>query len=102
MSRLVWERDAEKPLTVEIKAELSLCFERLNINTNGNKESEVLEEHALFARQFKGKYRNCGQIGHKAFQCKKKQVNNVGTNGNKTGANYCVYCRKTGHVKKIV
>jgi hypothetical protein len=39
--------DAEKPLTVEeIKAELSLQFERLNMNANGNKEGEVLEEHA--------------------------------------------------------
>jgi len=79
--------DAEKPLTVEeIKAELSLHFERINMNTNGNKEGEVLEEHALFAGQFKGKCRNCGQISHKAFQCKKKQVNNVGINGNTTGA----------------
>jgi hypothetical protein len=84
--------DAEKPLTVEeIKAKLSHCFERLNMNTNWNKEGEVLEEHALFAEQFKGKYRNCGQIGHKAFQCKKKQVSNVGPNGNTTGAHYCVY-----------
>jgi hypothetical protein len=85
--------DAEKPLTVEeIKAEWSLFLVRLNMNTIGNKENEVLEEHALYAGQFKGKCKNCSQIGHKAFQCKKKQVNNVGTNGNTTGANYRVYC----------
>jgi Zinc knuckle len=34
------------------------------MNANGNKEGEVLEEHALFTGQFKGKCRNCGQIGH--------------------------------------
>ena len=93
--------DAEKPLTVEeIKAELSLCFERLNMNTNGNEEGDVLEEHTLFTGQIKGKCRNYGQTDHKAIQCKKKQINNVGINSNMTGANYCVYCRKTGHVKK--
>jgi hypothetical protein len=54
------------------------------MNANGNKEGEVLEEHALFTGQFKGKCRNW------AFQCKKKQINNVGTNGNMTGSNYRV------------
>jgi hypothetical protein len=50
--------------------------------------------------QFKGKCRNCRQIGHKAIQCKKRQINNVGNNRDMTGANYCVHCRKTGHEKK--
>jgi hypothetical protein len=67
---------------------------------NGNKEGEVLEEHTLFTRQFKGKCRNCGQISHKVIQRKKKKINNVGIDGNMTGANYCVNCRKTGHVRK--
>jgi hypothetical protein len=39
--------DALNHLTVEdIKAELSLCFERLNTNLNGNMEGEMIEEHA--------------------------------------------------------
>jgi hypothetical protein len=55
----------------------------------------------LFRGQYKGKCCNCGQIGHKAAQCKKKQFNHVGNNGNMTEGNYCTYCRRTGHVKKI-
>jgi hypothetical protein len=42
----------------------------------------------------------CGQIGHKAAQCKKKQFNHVGNNGNMTEGNYCTFYRRTGHVKK--
>ena len=53
--------DGENPLTVEeIKTELSLGFERLNMNSNGNEEGETLEEHALFSGQFKEKCQNCG------------------------------------------
>jgi hypothetical protein len=58
--------DVERTLTVEeIRGELSLHFERLNIS---KAEGEVLEEHALFGGQFKGKCRNGGQVGHKLFQ----------------------------------
>jgi hypothetical protein len=46
-------KDIERPLTVEeISGELSLRFERLSIS---KAEGEVLEEHALFGEQFKGK-----------------------------------------------
>jgi Zinc knuckle len=61
--------DSEKPLSIEeIKAELGLRFERLNVSPNQSNENVVLEEHALFTGQWKGKCRNCGQIGHKAAQ----------------------------------
>jgi gag-polypeptide of LTR copia-type len=67
--------DSEKPLSIEeIKAELSLCFERLNVSSNESNENVVLEEHALLSGQYKGKCRKCGQIDHKAAQCKKKHL----------------------------
>jgi hypothetical protein len=81
--------DADKPLIVEeVRGELNLRFERLNMKTSRNKEGEVLEEQALFSGQFKGKCRNCGQVGHKSFQCKNHSNHNGGNNGNRTGANF--------------
>jgi hypothetical protein len=55
--------DVEQPLTVsEIRAELSLRFERINKNLNKD-NGDNLEEMALYGGQFKGKSRNCGKIG---------------------------------------
>jgi hypothetical protein len=51
--------DADRPLTVEeVRGELNLIFERLNMKTPRNEEGEVLEEKALFSGQFKGKCQN--------------------------------------------
>jgi hypothetical protein len=44
--------------------------------------------------------RNWGQVDHKSFQCKNRFSHNGGNNGNGTGANFCLYCRKPGHDKK--
>jgi hypothetical protein len=93
--------DSEKPLTIEeVKAELSLHFERLNLSSNQSNENVVLEEHVLFSGQSKRKCHNCSQIGHNAAQCKKKHFNHVGNNRNMTEGNYCTCCPRTGHVKK--
>ncbi len=57
--------DKERPLTVdEIRADLNLRFERLAMKSARNEDGEVVKEHALFIGQFKGKCRNCWQIGH--------------------------------------
>ena len=87
---------------------------RVDYSTSSNKKDG---ECALFMKkQFKGRCRNCGQIGHKAAQCpKKKQEGNQGTKSNnnssktqettKQGSDEwkkrltCFYCKKKGHVK---
>jgi hypothetical protein len=66
--------DKDKPLTAEeIRAELSLRLERLNVKSTKDEENEELEENALFSGRFKGKCRNCGRIGHKSFQYKNRK-----------------------------
>ena len=54
---LCWRRigEKEKPLTVEdIRAELSLRFERLSNKLSNNEYYEETEEVSLFAGNFKG------------------------------------------------
>jgi hypothetical protein len=76
--------DADESFTVEdVRGELNLRFERLNIKTSRNEEGEVLEEQALFSGPFKGKCRNCGQVGHKTFQRKNRSNHNVRNNENR-------------------
>jgi hypothetical protein len=46
--------DKERPLTVdEIRAELSLRFERLAMKSARSEDGEVVEEHALFSVSLK-------------------------------------------------
>jgi hypothetical protein len=83
--------DASEPLTVkEVRGELNLRCERLNVKSSSNKEVEFLEEQALFS----GKCRNCGQVRHKSFQCKNHSNHHGENNGHRTRANYFLYCRK--------
>jgi hypothetical protein len=93
--------DVEQPLTVsEIRAELSLRFERITNNSNKD-NGDNLEEMAFYGGQFKGKCRNCGKIGHKLFQCKNRGHQNGNNNGgNSAGGIFGNYCHKPGHVKQ--
>jgi Zinc knuckle len=80
----------ENPLSIEdLKEELNLRFERLSTGQNNN----LGKESALFTSQFEGKGRNCGKLGHKAAQCKSKQVKDEKSDA------MCNYCKKSGHVK---
>jgi hypothetical protein len=82
--------DKGKPLTVEeMRAELSLRFEKLKMKSSKNEENEELEENALFSCQCKGKCRNCGWIGRKLFQSKKFSSHNGGDNDSMIGGNCC-------------
>jgi hypothetical protein len=63
--------DGDKPLTVEeVRGELNRRFERLNMKTSSNKEGEVLEEHALFSGQFKGKCQIVVKLGTSHFSAR--------------------------------
>jgi gag-polypeptide of LTR copia-type/Zinc knuckle len=94
--------DKLSPLTVdEIRDDLNLRFERLNMKSNDESENEERQDVAFFGGQFKGKCRNCGMTGHKSRDCKNKFRQNGGQNGgnqvNSNNGTYCTYCRRPGH-----
>jgi hypothetical protein len=80
------------PLTVdELRVELNLKFERLNIKKDDGLDEEDAEQALVFG-QFKGKCHNCRKIGHKAANCHlKKDKQNV---ANKSVI--CHYCKSLG------
>jgi gag-polypeptide of LTR copia-type len=60
--------DMDRLLSIaEIKSELSLHFERLNVSSKDSNESIDMKEHVLFSGQFKGK------IGHNFKACRKQR-----------------------------
>jgi hypothetical protein len=78
--------DKDDPLTVEeIRADLSLRYEILNMKSTQNEKNKEFEENVLFRGKFKGKYRNCGWIGHDSLLCKSRSSQNSRNNGKTTG-----------------
>ena len=101
-----------KDLTIDdVRESLNLRFEKMkrsgkNEDDDSDDEDEGKNERALFAKQFKGKCRECGKYGHKAADCRSKgktnnsNGSNGGNNGNKQRFNgKCNYCHKFGHKK---
>ena len=90
------------PLTIEdVRSALNLKYQRLTKGKGGpnNASNDDGHETALFAGGFKGKCNNCGEWGHKGFQCPKKSGGNESNNnsgGNKFSGK-CHYCKKVGH-----
>ena len=63
--------DKERPLTVdEIRAELSLRFQRLTMKSARNEDGEVLEEHALLAVSLKVNAEIVDRLGTSYFSAK--------------------------------
>jgi hypothetical protein len=66
--------DKSNPLTInEIQDNLNLRFERLNEKQNEEIENDNYQEVVFFGGQLKGRYQDCGAIGHKAKHCKLKK-----------------------------
>jgi hypothetical protein len=64
----------EKTITIdELPEELSLRYERLSLVAEIINDIDLTEEKTLFTTQFKGKYRNCGKMGHNASDCKARR-----------------------------
>ena len=104
-----------EPLTMEeLRAELSLVYERVHAKHKNRNRRNGDEETALFAGGFKGKCNNCGKYGHKARDCRDRNNNNNNNNRNnrndrkpqgrdndkKAFSGKCHYCKKDGHMAK--
>ncbi len=67
--------DKERPLTVyEIRAELSLRFERLAMKSAGSEDGEVVEEHALLAVSLKVNAEIVDRLSTSHFSAKIVQI----------------------------
>ena len=75
--------EKERLTLEELRADLSLKFERMNKNNNDNIDDD--EKDAAFNAygKFKGKCTKCGKIGHKSFQCRSS-----GNSSNNNSNNY--------------
>ena len=90
---------ATDPLTLDdLRAELRSKYKRLT-KANDKKKEEVALVAAgkNFQKQFKGKCRNCGKIGHKAVDCKKNGNSGTNNQGQRQFQGKCFHCGIPGH-----
>ena len=96
------------PLTIEdMREELDLRYERLNIRDDDDDDDGDGEEQALYASSgFKGKCHKCGKYGHKAANCRtnknsqKKHDNGKKHFNKKPYKLTCYNCGEEGHKAK--
>lgn len=104
--------DASSPLDVEImKERLHLKWEQMNRRYSSEDNDELVSSEALFTRkQFKGRCRMCGKIGHKGENCWKNPNRKGGNDISKKkafsdyGSSFkgnCMFCREKGHMEKF-
>jgi hypothetical protein len=68
-----WKK--ENPLTSdELREELSLRYQSMSLVVETSNGFDLTEEKALFKNRFQVKCQNCGNMGHKATDCKARRV----------------------------
>ena len=83
-----------KDLTIDdVRESLNLRFEKMkksgksDNDDDSDDDDDGKNEKALFAKQFKGKCRECGKYGHKAVDCRSKGKSNNGSSSNNSNNN---------------
>jgi hypothetical protein len=69
------------------------------MQSESSNERKAIEEQTLITAQFKIKCRNCEDLSHKSVHFMTRRNHGKRQSDTNSQPPYCVYCRKTGHVK---